>query len=755
MRLLLLALIVFLYVSPIDAQTAQRISGVVVDAAGGVVADADVTLRSAGQVYRTHTGEDGSFTFDVTDAAPVTIEVSAVGFEPTSVEVISPSTAITITLSPRSIAEQVAVLRTAARIDQTAASVVALGADELAATAALTVDDRLRQVPGFTLFRRAGSRTANPTTQGVSLRGIGASGASRALVLADGRPLNDPFGGWVYWGRVPAESISQVEVLRGPAGDLYGSSAIGGVVSIVTRRPGTHPAASLEASYGNQQTPSLSFFASIAGSKWAGSIAGEHLHTDGFIPVATEERGAVDTNAGVRRSVIVPELERRLSEDDRFFASAEFFVERRTNGTFLQNNDTSLRNFTAGIDWSFRKAGTMALRVDGGTQSYDQTFSAIAIDRETESLTRVQNVPSQVFGSSGQWTGKIERAIIFAGFDGRAIRGRSDETGFANAAAVSLSDSGGREFSSGLFAGSVVALSSRLTVSGSLRYDRWQNYRGYSVIRSLITGTVTTSEFADRTESSINPRVSALYRIAPSISVSGTIASGFRRPTLNELYRNFRVGDVLTLANPDLGAERAIGGDGAVLMDGFGRKLFVRAAVFCTDVSRNVSNVTLSVTPALITRQRQNVGRTRSCGVETDGQFRASDEFRISGGYLFVDGRILSFPANADLEGRRIPQVARHQFTAQAEYANLRLVTISLQLRAIGPQFDDDQNMLRLAGFATVDAFVSRQLGKSSSIFGAVENLFDTRVESGRTPVLSVASRRTFRLGVRLRFGRN
>src|ERR671929_131193 len=107
-------------------------------------------------------------------------------------------------------------------------------------TSAATLDDALRQVPGFTLFRRTGSRVANPTSQGVSLRGVGASGASRALVLADGIPLNDPFGGWVYWGRVPRASVERIEVLRGGASSLYGSSALGGVVNLITRRPSSN-----------------------------------------------------------------------------------------------------------------------------------------------------------------------------------------------------------------------------------------------------------------------------------------------------------------------------------------------------------------------------------------------------------------------------------------------------------------------------------------------------------------------------------
>src|SRR6266545_1990015 len=117
----------------------------------------------------------------------------------------------------------VTATRTETRIADTPSSVVVLSQKTLETTAAATIDDALRQVPGFTLFRRTGSRVANPTSQGVSLRGIGASGASRALVVDNGIPLNDPFGGWVYWGRIPRLALDRVEILRGGASDLYGS----------------------------------------------------------------------------------------------------------------------------------------------------------------------------------------------------------------------------------------------------------------------------------------------------------------------------------------------------------------------------------------------------------------------------------------------------------------------------------------------------------------------------------------------------
>src|SRR4029434_1721815 len=222
-----------------------------------------------------------------------------------------------------------------------------------------------------------------PTTQGVSLRGVGASGASRALVLADGIPLNDPFGGWIYWGRVPSESISQVEVLRGPSADLYGSSAIGGTISVTTLRPGPNPFASIETSYGTQQTPLVSGFAAAGISKWSGSLAGEFFQTDGFIPVDESQRGAVDSKANVSRWLISPFVERSFGDARRVFGKAEFFHEARDNGTPLQTNETDLSNFTGGFDWDLTQRDLISIRGNGGVQRYDQTFSAVSPDRNT------------------------------------------------------------------------------------------------------------------------------------------------------------------------------------------------------------------------------------------------------------------------------------------------------------------------------------------------------------------------------------
>src|SRR6476620_7056469 len=118
---------------------------------------------------------------------------------------------------------------------ETPAFISVLGDTEVHEQPGVNIDDRLRSIPGFTLFRRTSSIAANPTTQGVSLRGLGSSGASRSLVLWDGIPVNDPFGGWVYWTRLSPEEFERVEMSRGAATSVFGDRAMSGAISLFSR----------------------------------------------------------------------------------------------------------------------------------------------------------------------------------------------------------------------------------------------------------------------------------------------------------------------------------------------------------------------------------------------------------------------------------------------------------------------------------------------------------------------------------------
>lgn len=739
-----------------------RFEGTVKDQTGAVIAGARVELRSGQFRAQQATGSDGRFEFDSVPIRSGTLTVSAAGFT-TSERTwrAGEPTPLVITLEPAGLLQKITVTatRVPTRLSETPANVTVLTSQDVATTAALELDDVLRQVPGFSLFRRSGSRTANPTTQGVSLRGVGASGAGRALVLADGIPLNDPFGGWVYWDRIPRASVNRIEVLRGGASDLYGTSAMGGVVNILTRRA-SRPAFSLDTSYGNENTPDASFWGGVVAGRWRIDMGAEAMHTRGYILVDPAERGSVDTPAGSEHETAQLRVERQAFGNGKVFAEAAIFRETRTNGTPLQTNRTHLRQAALGGDWQSEKLGTASLRIYGGPQLYDQTFSAIAPDRTSESLTRIQRVPAQQGGISAQWSRTAgAHQTLLAGFEDREVRGASDETGFFSGVATTATGAGGRQRTVSVFGEDILRLSPRWITTLGLRLDQWRNFDALSSTRPLSTpGPVTVTNFAPRSESALSPRLASLYRVTENVSLTASFYRAFRAPTLNELYRGFRVGNIVTRANSDLKAEHLTGAEAGAELN-LRQKLTARGVFFWNDVTRPIANVTLAVTPDLITRQRQNLGRTRAHGFDLDLTARLTQQFDVSAGYEFADAAVVSFSANPALVGLRVPQVPRNVFTFQARYDNSRgknplsRWTLAFQGRFAGLQYEDDQNLLPLGRYFTLDALLARPLGHGVEAYVAAENMFNDRYAVGRTPVLTLGPPVLVRSGIRLSWG--
>src|SRR5438270_9282310 len=273
---------------------AASISGVVKDSTGDVVSGAAVIVRGgSGPERRATTGPDGRFTIDSPETGDVTVIVRAGGFAEKTEKVPAAHTGdVNAVLAPAGLFETVTVTptRSEQRLGDTPASVDVVTSKEIAASPALVADDVLRNVPTFSLFRRTSSIAAQPTTQGVSLRGIGPSGQSRTLVLLDGIPFNDPFGGWVYWTRVPMASVDRVEITEDASSSLYGNIAMGGVINIITAHP-TKRTVELKPQYGNDNSPKFDFFGSDRWNGVAAAIEGSVLHTDGFPIVEPIERG--------------------------------------------------------------------------------------------------------------------------------------------------------------------------------------------------------------------------------------------------------------------------------------------------------------------------------------------------------------------------------------------------------------------------------------------------------------------------------
>jgi outer membrane receptor protein involved in Fe transport len=722
------------------------IHGTVTDPNGDAIQHATVEFESDGKTTSTITDLSGDFTV-LSARAYGTLSISSPGFSTVKVKVANPNNSFHIRLYPAVINERIVVSAPNTyeeRVPVTSASQFNVGPREIATAGALTIDDILRQVPGFSLFRRSGGLTTNPTAQGVSLRGVGASGASRALVLLDGVPLNSPFGGWVYWNRVPRVNIENVSVQNGATSSLYGSGALGGVVNITSdTRRGT--GLNVEASAGNKGTAVTSFSGGKIFGDWGIVAAGEALHTNGYVLVPENQRGTVDTAAGtgdLGGSVTVSNDAHGFS-----FLRLSSFGESRQNGTPVQVNDTRISSIDLGFDSTLPKVGPVLVRLYGSSETFNQNFSAVAADRNSESLTNRQRNPSQQVGFVFQATPNVGyHQVLRLGVEGREVRGHSVETTFNNSRVTAFVDAGGRQRTIAVFASDSVYIGSWQFGFGG-RVDHWLNSRGFSN-RTPVVGTPALNTFPDRSETAFSPRLWLTKRYDKGVEVSASAYRAFRAPTLNELYRNFRVGNVVTNANADLRAERLTGGEAGI---GFTplERLFVRGNVFWSDIDDSVANVTLSTTPALITRQRQNLGAIRARGVELSAVMKFSFRWEVSGEYMLTDSTVLRFPANRTLEGLMVPQVPRHQVNFQVTYNSAKWL-VATQGRFVSRQFDDDQNLLPLERFFTLDAEVTRQISERLRLFVAFQNLTGTRYQVSSTPVLTVGPPVLIRGGVRV-----
>ena len=712
------------------------VTGVVEDPSGAVIAGARVEFSSGNYHIAAQTNSSGQFQLEISVTSGK-FSTRAAGFLPLQLP-WNHERQLKFVLHPQFESDYASqhVLVTATRIntalEDSPADSVTISNDDLASTAPLALDDVLREVPGFTLFRRSSSRTANPGTQGVSMRGVGASGASRALVLVDDIPLNDPFGGWVYWDRVVRESISDVEVVRGGAdASLYGSTAMGGVIQFRSRQP-EQTAISAESSWGSENTPELSLWAGTRLGPWYGSAATDLFRTNGYIPVPEPERGTVDSPANSVHELIEMELGRRFGDFSRFFARGSYFNEDRHNGTVIQLNNTQLGDFATGVNYEKKNVGAFSARLFGLFESYYQTFSAVAANRDSETLTDQQYVPSQALGGSTQWSRPVGRVqTLVAGFEMREVHGLSNDF-----VSVGENLSGGRERTTRLFGEDLLQLGPRLIANLSLGYDHWSDFNARLIqIRSNVPAV---TPYPDRTADAINPRASLLYRLGHGTSLTASGYRAFRAPTLNELYRNFRQGNTLTDGNPDLHAERLTGVEAGVRQSLLSDRLNLRTTFFWNDITDAIVNVTINNTSTPILAKKENVARTLSTGVNLDGEFRLSSALQFAGGYQFAHAVVSGYTPNAlnpSLVGNWIPEVPHQQFTVQARYVNPKIITANVQGTFVGQQFDNDLNTLLLKKFFTVDLYLGCSLGRGLEVFAAAENMFNQRYYTALTTV--------------------
>ena len=636
-------------------------------------------------------------------------------------------------------------------------SVVTIDRNRLENAPTTQLEQLLKEVPGLQLFRRSDARTSHPTSQGVTLRGLGGNASSRALLVLDGVPQTDPFGGWVNWPAYDPASLSEVRIVRGGGSVSSGPGALAGVIEMTSLR---QQASSASAEAGSRDSLEGRLVTGFALGGGVLGLSARGAQGKGFVPVTAETRGPVDRNAPYEEASLRGYWAAPLTDAIDLQLSALAFADRRDRGVAFTANRTR------GADASLRLVGrgswNWTALAYGQARELRSSFASVSAGRATATRVALQDsVPSNAVGGSFEVRPPHDGDLqLRLGGSVRRTKGESRELYFFDATGPTRRRrAGGQSLAAGLF-GEGTASVGNLTLSAGGRVDRWRIWDGELFEQAIATGAPLRDErFDDRGGWLATARVSALAEVSSRLGITSAAYLGWRLPTLNELFRPFRAGADATAANPFLEPEKLAGVEiGARYRRG---AFSLSGTAFAHRLKDSIANVTLGSGPGTFPgvgfvgaggeyRQRQNLNAVLVRGVELSSELRRG-ALTASAAASFTDAEVRSSGSAAGLDGLAPAQTPRLGLSAGLTWEN-RSRSFSVIIRHVGSQFEDDLNQDKLAPATTVDAFAAWPLSRNVQIFARGENLLDELVVAGIGGDRSIerATPRTLSIGIRL-----
>ena len=592
---------------------------------------------------------------------------------------------------------------------------------DLTETASGRLEEALARVPGFQQFRRSDSRSANVSAQGITLRAIGGNAASRTLLLLDGVPQADAFFGFIPFSLLPADSLASARITRGSGTGPFGAGAVAGVIELSSLAPSERDRLSLAAAYGSQVARELGLAAALPLGNGHVAIDLHHEAGDGFQTTPLAQRVAATVPARYRGTSLALSAAVPVAPGADLYPRLAMFRDERTLRFAGADNGAE------GVDASLRlvSRGRWQVEALGWLQARD--FSSIVVSATSFRPTLNQRATPTI-----GWGGKIELRppvggdrLLRIGADVRGADGYAAEDALAASGVRTLSRrAGGQSLVLGAFAEGDVILGP-LALTAGARLDHWRLSGGYAQEVRPDGSFQTNSRFAARNGTIATVRGALAWTVAEGVRLRASGYTGFRLPTLNELYRGFTVFPVTTRANAALTPERLRGWEGGV---DWSPAEGVRLGL--TGFDNRLGDAIANVTIATNTRQRRNVAAIRARGIEASLQL-SHGPWSLDGGWAWSRSRVRIDPADTaalPLDGLRPAQSPARSGSLSLAWASPSGWRLQAGVRHVGAQFEDDRNVDILPAATTVDALVRVPLGRGLALSLRGENLFDETV---------------------------
>ncbi len=642
----------------------------------------------------------------------------------------------------------VTATRTAISPEDATNYVRVLSEQEIEQSPQLMLDDLLRQVPGLNTFRRSSSIVTapadDPEAQGVTLRGVGPGGASRALVLLDGIPVNDAFGGWVYWDEIPLSSIERTEVVEGGGSNLWGNQAEGGVINIISKRPEINQVTA-QASYGIRDTTQDAVAASYVQGPFRLGLEGDFFNTDGWNVVQSGFRGPIDQNASSIHELFAGRLEFDPGTGASSFLRGSYYNEDRNLGTPFRTAGASRGFVNGGGVLETAAGGLFHLSVYAHLSDYNQSFSIANAQRTAEIPSQLQSVPSTDVGGFLTWTRTFFRDHqLSVGGDFRVIDGQSQDRFFNSTGAFIIDNrvSSGKQNFFGMYVEDVYRPADNFETDLSVREDLFNSFDG-QIMDAPTGGPASEVTFPAHLRTATSPRLGVRYDPVKWLTLRAGLYEAFRTPTLAELYRQSSVEDLVLLPNPNLTPEFLKGGE-----IGFQCRKWTGLTFGITGywnvLNNPISNVvtaTNPVTGADAERTRVNLGRAQIRGYQIDAEYSFASlstvpaylaPLTFSASFLESEATLVYNPPDPTLEGKRLTLVPWQTINIGLRYSYPLIGDLAVQQQYWGKQYEDSDNHDEQGPYWVTNLTFSKTLKQLSTkwlndatVFAKVQNVFD------------------------------
>jgi catecholate siderophore receptor len=725
------------------AQPPETVSGSVVDATGGALTGAAVTLRSAAGERRTLTDAAGRFVFDNVGAGTATLTVAFARFETATLELSGARTGLRVVLQPVPIAEAVVVRAPALVAPRTATAtrtdtplrdvpqaVSVVTRDLIADQTMRSMADVVRFVPGVSMAQGEGHRDApvirgNTTTADFFVDGI----------RDDTQYLRDLY------------NVERVEVLKGPNGMTFGRGGAGGVINRVTRQAAWMPVRELTLQGGSSAYRRV---AADLGDAMSDTVAAR-------LTTMYENSDSYRDSVALERYGVHPTVAFAVGTGTTVRAGYEFFHDERTTdrgvpsfqgrplvtdpSTFFGRLDTNATDVTVhGLSSTFehRFDDRLELRNRVSYADYDKFYSNLVPGAVNASATRValsgysngtdrRNLFNQTDVIATARTGRVGHTMLVGMEAGRQATDNLRQTAYftsigptttsievpvdnpTTSLPVTFRPSATDASNHGVatvvafYAQDQIAITERAQAVVGLRYDRFAldfvNRRNGAGLGS--------------TDNLVSPRLGVIYKPIDPMSVYASYTRSYL-PRAGEQLTS------LSLTNQAFEPENSRNYEAGVKWD-------VRPGLSFTTAVYRLIHGNVVVPDAFNPGVSHLVDAERVSGVETELTGRLTDRLSVVTGYAYQNAKITRSISSSVPAGARLGQVPAHSFSLWSRYDISSAWGAGLGVISRSDSFIATDNSVVLPGFTRTDAAVFYSINERIGLQLNVENVFDRR----------------------------